>query len=97
MHHNDVHRCQIAVVWVYAAKAYLHTKYWTPSCAPLCFPRDGSSHSTPTHSPAEEEGRGERREKEEREMGEGRGGEREGRGWGAKKDRGRAVERRGGE
>ena len=25
---------------------------------PLCFPLDGSSHSTPTHSPAEEEGEG---------------------------------------
>ena len=30
---------------------YLHSKYLTPSCIPLCFPLSGSSHSMPYHSP----------------------------------------------
>ena len=68
---------------MHAAKAYLHTKYWTPSCAPLCFPRDGSSHSTPTHSPGEEEGRG----------GEGEGSKKEGKREGSREE-GRGVEQR---
>ena len=29
-----------------------HSKYRLPSCDPSCFPRAGSSHSTPTHSPS---------------------------------------------
>ena len=30
---------------------YLVLKYVCPSCIPLCLPRSGSSHSTPSHSP----------------------------------------------
>jgi hypothetical protein len=29
----------------------LHLKYFTPLCSPECFPRVGSSHSTPSQSP----------------------------------------------
>lgn len=38
--------------WVHCVSTHSHEKYWIPSTQPLCFPRFGSSHSMPYHSPA---------------------------------------------